>query len=212
LRHDVPFLPELPTRGDAMLDYIKEPGRLSCLREFQAATAGREIVKVQCVGPATLAMGGYAVEEAELRVYLHLLAILEGLQVGRVLVFLDEPALGHVGFRFEDSWREVLSHLSEFPIVPAVHTCGPMDWDRLFASDMELISHDAARYDVTRYRRYRMGKRIAWGITSAGDVRDCQPGDLVTPPCGMHPRSFTVDDAERQLAVLNECARTLRAP
>ena len=35
LRHDIPFLPELPKLGDAMLEYAKEPGKLSCLRRFQ---------------------------------------------------------------------------------------------------------------------------------------------------------------------------------
>ena len=35
LQHDIPFLPELPKRGDAMLNYAKNPGHLSCLEEFK---------------------------------------------------------------------------------------------------------------------------------------------------------------------------------
>ncbi|MCQ9207635.1 MAG: hypothetical protein NG740_07135, partial [Omnitrophica bacterium] len=57
LKHDIPFLPELPRRGDAMMEYIKSPGKLSCLAEFKKHTF--EAVKVQCVGPTTLILGGY---------------------------------------------------------------------------------------------------------------------------------------------------------
>ncbi len=35
LKHDIPFLPELPKLGDGVLDYIKNPGKLSCLEEFK---------------------------------------------------------------------------------------------------------------------------------------------------------------------------------
>jgi hypothetical protein len=64
LRHDIPFLPELPKRGDAMMDYIKNPGKLSCLDTFKKRTEGRPAVKVQCIGPATLILAGYSEDEA----------------------------------------------------------------------------------------------------------------------------------------------------
>ena len=35
LRHDIPFLPELPLLGDSMIKYINTPGKLSCLSEFK---------------------------------------------------------------------------------------------------------------------------------------------------------------------------------
>ena len=64
LRHDIPFLPELPKLGDAMMDYIKQPGSISCLETFKRKVAGFETVKIQCVGPATLILGGYDQDEA----------------------------------------------------------------------------------------------------------------------------------------------------
>ena len=57
LEHDIPFLPELPALGDAMLDYVKHPGDLSCLAAFKRNRF--ETVKVQCIGPATLRCCGY---------------------------------------------------------------------------------------------------------------------------------------------------------
>ena len=59
LRHDIPFLPELPKLGDAMMDYIKQPGSMSCLETFKRKAAGFDVVKIQCLGPATLILGGY---------------------------------------------------------------------------------------------------------------------------------------------------------
>ncbi|MFC2106560.1 hypothetical protein ACFLS0_07420, partial [Candidatus Bipolaricaulota bacterium] len=35
LEHEIPFLPELTQRGDAMMKYVKDPGHLSCLDAFK---------------------------------------------------------------------------------------------------------------------------------------------------------------------------------
>lgn len=35
LQHDIPFLPELTALGDGMTEYIKNPGKLSCLEAFK---------------------------------------------------------------------------------------------------------------------------------------------------------------------------------
>jgi len=67
LRHHIPFLPELPKLGDSMLDYIKNPGKLSCLNEFKKHSY--ETVKIQSVGPAMLVLSGYSKDEAVRRVY-----------------------------------------------------------------------------------------------------------------------------------------------
>ena len=107
LRHDIPFLPELPALGDAMLSYIKHPGKLSCLSEFKKHAF--EVVKIQAIGPATLILSGYDPDEALLRIYHHVEAILEGLRAEEVILFLDEPALGQAGFEFEELWRAIFS-------------------------------------------------------------------------------------------------------
>ncbi|MHC4680604.1 MAG: hypothetical protein ACYTEK_18110, partial [Planctomycetota bacterium] len=79
LRHDIPFLPELPRLGDAMMDYIKNPGKLSCLETFKRRIEGRHVVKVQCIGPATLILAGYSEDEAIGRTCQHIEALLDGL-------------------------------------------------------------------------------------------------------------------------------------
>ena len=207
LRYDVPFLPELPKLGDAMMEYIKNPGRLSCLETFKKKTEGRDTVKVQCVGPATLILAGYSEDEAISRTCQHIEAVLDGLNAGNVILFLDEPALGQAGFDFHRLWAPLFE---SFNVTPGVHVCGNMNWDELFNSRVEIISFDASQYDITQYPAYRNGKRIAWGIKARENVRDFQEGDLLTLPCGMGPKFYSTDDCEVWLGNLLAIANGLR--
>jgi len=206
LRHDIPFLPELPKRGDAMMDYIKNPGSMSCLETFKRKVEGRETVKVQCVGPATVILGGYDQDEAFSRVYEHIDAVMNGLDARNVILFLDEPALGQVGFDYQQLWAPLFQ---SFDVTPGVHVCGNMNWDDLFSSEVEIISFDASKYDITRYPGYRNGKRIAWGAETREDVKDFQEGDLLTLPCGMGPKFYSTDDCEKNLNNLLEISNNL---
>lgn len=202
LKHDIPFLPELPRLGDSMLQYIKTPGKLSCLPEFKKHKF--ETVKVQSVGPATLIMSGYGEDDAVARVYEHVSAVLEGLQAEETILFLDEPALGHCGFDFKSFWEAVFS---SFDVTSGVHTCGNMDWDELFKSGVQIMSFNAAEYDVTGYPGYRSGKRIAWGVEKPGDVKDFREGDLITLPCGMGTKLYGPEDCGPCLDKLVEISR-----
>lgn len=206
LRHDIPFLPELPKLGDAMLDYIENPGSLSCLDKFKERTAGCRIVKIQCVGPSTLILSGYSQDEAVARAYQHIETIMDGLDVGNVILFFDEPALGQAGFDFQQLWAPIFE---SFDVISGVHVCGNMNWDELFCSDVKIISFDASQYDITKYPRYRNGKRIAWGIKNKDDVRDFQKGDLLTLPCGMGPKFYNADDCESHLNNLLDISKEL---
>jgi hypothetical protein len=206
LRHDIPFLPELPLLGDAMMDYIKRPGNMSCLETFKRKVAGFETVKIQCVGPATLILGGYDQDEAFSRVYEHINALIDGLDAGNIILFLDEPALGHAGFDYRQLWSPLFE---SFDVTSGVHTCGNMNWDEMFASGIDIISFDASKYDITRYPGYRNGKRIAWGVETKEDVKDFQKGDLLTLPCGMGPKFYSTQDCEVSLSNLLEISNDL---
>ena len=206
LRHDIPFLPELPKLGDAMLEYIKRPGNLSCLDIFKKRVKGYKIVKIQCVGPATLITSGYNQDEAVTRVYQHIDAIINGLSVGKIILFLDEPALGQAGF---DYWQLWLPIFESFDVMWGVHVCGNMNWDELFHSKIDIISFDASKYDITKYPGYRNGKRIAWGIKIKEDVKDFQKDDLLTLPCGMGPKFYNTDDCEVNLNNLFEISNNV---
>ncbi|UCG56166.1 MAG: hypothetical protein JSU70_14995 [Phycisphaerales bacterium] len=199
LRHHIPFLPELPKLGDAMLEYIKTPGRLSCLSGFKQKVSSREAVKIQCVGPATLILSGYTEDEAISRIYQHIAAVIDGLHVSNIILFLDEPALGQVGFDYKGLWAPLFD---SFNVTSGVHVCGNMNWDELFCSDIDIISFDASRYDVTKYPAYRNDKRIAWGIEDPDDVKDFRAGDFLTLPCGMGPKLYSPDDCEPSLKKL----------
>lgn len=207
LRHDIPFLPELPKLGDAMMDYIKNPGNMSCLETFKRKVDGLDTVKVQCIGPATLILAGYSEDEAISRTYQHIESMLDGLSAGEVILFLDEPALGQAGFDYHRLWAPLFE---SFSVTPGVHVCGNMNWDELFNSQLEIISFDASQYDLTRYPAYRNGKRIAWGIQTHQNIRDFQDGDLITLPCGMGPKFYSTEDCEAWLGNLQEIADDLR--
>jgi len=201
LKHDIPFLPELPKKGDAMLEYVKNPGRLSCLAEFKKHKF--ETVKIQCVGPATLVLSGYKGDEAVQRAYEHITAIIDGLRAEEIILYLDEPALGQSGVNFNELWEALFS---SFNVVRGVHVCGNMDWDLLFASGIDIISFDASQFDITKYSKYRSGKRISWGAQKKEDVRDFKEGDLITLPCGMGTKLYRPEDCEKSLEKLNRIA------
>lgn len=208
LKHDIPFLPELPKRGDAMLEYIKHPGKLSCLGEFKKRISADKVdtVKVQCVGPATLALSGYKEDEIISRIVDHITAITDGLKAKEVILFLDEPALGHSGIDYREIWQAIFS---SFQVTPGVHTCGNMDWDILFDSCLEIISFDASKYDLTKYSKYRNGKKIAWGVEERAHVRDFQDGDLITLPCGMGTPLYAPADCEKYLQRLQDITQEI---
>ena len=200
LKHDIPFLPELPKLGDGMLDYIKSPGRLSCLAEFKKHKFST--VKIQSVGPATLIMAGYGEEEALQKIYEHIFAIINGLSAEEIILFLDEPGLGQAGFDFQNLWAAIFQ---SFKVVAGIHCCGNMDWDVLFKSPLiDIISFDAANYDVTIYPCYRNHKRIAWGVEKESDIKDFRKGDLLTLPCGMSPLKYTARDCGPELRKLEK--------
>lgn len=210
LKHDIPFLPELPKRGDAMFEYIKNPGKLSCLESFKKHKY--DTVKVQCIGPATLLLFGYYDEnDALLRVYEHVQGIMDGLKAKEVILFLDEPALGNAGFEYKPLWDPIFK---AFDVTSGIHVCGGMDWDRLLDSDIEIISFDASRTDITIYPKYaeqRDKKRIAWGIEKKEDIKDFKKGDLITLPCGIGSPIYKVEDCDKKLETLLRIAEEIKA-
>ncbi len=216
LKHDIPFLPELPKLGDGVLDYIKNPGKLSCLEEFKKHSF--TTVKIQCIGPATLILSGhyendakekvyYDENEALKRVYEHISAILDNLKAKEVILFLDEPALGQAGFNFEELWIPIFEN---FKVVPGVHVCGDMDWDKLLSSQIiKIISFDASKFDIAQYPNYRGDKRIAWGIEKKEDIKDFREGDLLTLPCGMGSGIYNIGDCKTRLKELKKISKKL---
>jgi len=206
LRHEIPFLPELTALGDGMTEYIKTPGKLSCLEVFKKHEFST--VKVQCIGPATLLQSQYEEDDAVMRVYRHVEALLDGLHAEEVVLFLDEPALGYVGFNFIRLWEPIFE---SFPVTRGVHTCGNMQWDQLFDAPIDIISFDASLFDISKYYGDRNGKRIAWGITAVEQVTDFRPADLITGPCGLPHLTHDEAAAHERLALLNAAAASLRS-
>jgi len=206
LEHEIPFLPELTQRGDAMMNYVKDPGHLSCLDAFKRHHF--DVVKVQCIGPATLVQSGYEEDDAVSRIYLHIEAILDGLEAEETILFLDEPALGYVGFDYQRLWGPLFE---SFAVVRGVHVCGNMQWDQLLDAEIDIVSFDASQYDITKYYASRGKTRIAWGIESVEHARDVVSGDLITLPCGMPHVAYNEDQARQRLELLREAADAVRS-
>jgi len=209
LKHDIPFLPELPKAGDSMLDYIKNPGKLSCLEEFKKHEFGT--VKIQCVGPATLLLSGYRYAEAIERIYNHISAVMKELKAEKIILFLDEPALGQAGFNYKRMWNDLFSSINtdNVRVISGIHICGNMDWDLMFDSEIKIISFDASQFDLTKYSKYRSEKIISWGVKKAEDVRDFKEGDLLTLPCGMGSPLYKPEDCAKYLKNLENIAEEI---
>lgn len=198
LDHDIPFLPELISLGDGMFEYIKNPGKLSCLKEFQKQKY--DLVKIQCTGPVSLMgpPGYYSKDEAVERAYQHIDSIVQVLDAKEIILFLDEPSLPSSGVNFEDLWGPIFDC---FDVVKGVHCCQLMQWDLLFKAGLDLISFDASQYDITKFYKKR-DKRIAWGIQNKDNIKDFKPGDLITPPCGLGYK--TEDECYQTLDLLKK--------
>ncbi len=90
MRHDIPFLPELPKiKGDSMTEYIHNPGNLACSELFKRNHY--DIAKIQAVGPITLMQQGYNDDEAMSIPYNHIEGMLNGLNAREIYFFLTSP-------------------------------------------------------------------------------------------------------------------------
>ncbi len=195
LMHDIPFLPELILKGDGMFDYIKDPGKLSCLLDFQKQKF--DVVKIQCIGPVTLMQHpshNYSVDEAVDRIYRHIDTIIQGLDAKKIILFLDEPGLGYSGMDFNALHEPIFASFSN--TIKGVHVCGNMQWDLLLKSNIDIISFDASKYDITPFYNERT-KQLAWGINNETSIRGFKDGDLITPPCGLSPKYYSEEGCMR---------------
>jgi len=213
LKHDIPFLPELSLiKGDSMSEYIHNPGNLACLERFKQETY--DIVKIQCIGPITLlsdpSLNINSEKEAEDITSRHIYGIINNLKAKEIILFLDEPSLGHSGMNFQKEWDK-LFYMHNF--TTGVHICSLMDWDRLFSSSIDIISFDASMYDLTIYPLYKKfrerGGRIAWGIRNLEDIKDFIEGDLITLPCGMSHIEYKPKDCYPTLKKLQDISYKL---
>lgn len=210
----IPCLPELPRLGEEMLDYIKNPGNLTCAPAFKKRYA--PIKKIQCVGTCTLVHAAkMPVQEANRKIYTHITGLLDGLRADKVILFLDEPI---ISLDCQKLWAGLFEMFDKDPglnnIILGVHTCNNMNWDQLFSVErLKIVSFDASSYgdSFIRSRKYRNGKAIAWGVQKPEDVKDFQEGDLITPPCGLSPLNYQINDCLPVLRNLQKIASDILA-
>jgi hypothetical protein len=223
LRHDIPFLPELPKRGDDIFDYVGNPVKLSCLEEFKKNKF--ETVKFQIVCPITLTrMHDYSDNVALEGVYEHAGRLLDGLDAKEIILFLDEPyaaqATGREGLlrATVDVLEGVREELKIPKIVYGIHCCdfAPMLWTYLFNNEtgVNIINFNASQFNIRPYYTSRE-RKIAWGIERKENIKDWQDGDLLTLPCGMGGRDietgrpYKEEDCDKKLEMLLKVSESL---
>lgn len=191
MKYDIPFLPELTGVGESMENYLNSSEPLSSARYFGEYSF--DLAKFQSVGVVTAMNFKLSEDEATLKIIDHISRNIKYINAKKIILFLDEPVLGHSGLPFERMWENVFE---EFDVIRGIHTCGNMLWDKLLAAPIEILNFDASRYDVTKYYTNR-SKRIAWGVEKLEDIRDWQKDDLITTPCGLS--QYSTEDAENIL-------------
>lgn len=213
-RHDIPFLPELPSRGDDMIKSVADGLEPICTEEFKKMVRKErpDTVKIQAAGPATMIKSGYEDAIVTALVYAQFRRMLDCLDAQNVIIFLDEPALGVYEGNYKAKWHELFSMLRADYInknlVFGVHTCGNFQWDQLFAKDsgIDIVSFDASQFNPTAYANYAefrsRGGRLSWGVKKAEDITDYREGDLITLTCGMHPKFYTAGECEHRYQLL----------
>jgi hypothetical protein len=162
----------------------------------QASGRTWPIVKGHAVGPITLAVGIANAEKQPLYsdVELRDAAVkmltrnaqwqIEKLKplttTGRVLMFMDEPALAAYGsstylFISEQDVREMLGEIFDAIRaaggISAVHVCGNSDWGVVIRSGVDVVNFDAHQFGTTValyaddvHALFDRGGSIAWGI------------------------------------------------
>jgi hypothetical protein len=114
-----------------------------------------------------------------------------------VMVFVDEPALGHLGssayigispLDAQSHLREVVQAIDAAGAWPGLHVCANADWGTLLVDGLRVLSFDAFSYfdRVVLFRQEILrfldrGGMLAWGIvpTSPEALRDAQARAIV---------------------------------
>lgn len=200
MKYDIPYLPELLACGESMQEYLNRTEPLSSAEHL--AEHSFEIIKMQCVGVVTAMNMGISEDIATLKIIDHISKHMKYLNAKKIILFLDEPVLGHSGLPFARMWENVFE---EFDVIRGIHTCGNMLWDQLFEAQIDIINFDASLYDITKYYETRT-KKIAWGVQKADDIKDWKEDDLISPPCGL--AQYSTDECEKILENLKEIKLT----
>ncbi|MDA8162375.1 MAG: hypothetical protein M0022_05650 [Desulfobacteraceae bacterium] len=113
---------------------------------------------------------------------------------GRVIIFLDEPALsgfgssGMIGIPKEDvisDITEIISSIHQAGGMSGIHVCANTDWPLVFSTPLDILSFDAYgffdRIILFRERLVKFiesSKIIAWGIVPTLNEEDLKREDI----------------------------------
>ncbi|MFH0890258.1 MAG: hypothetical protein V1836_03930 [Candidatus Aenigmatarchaeota archaeon] len=235
-KHGKPFLPELTAKGETMAnDYIKFPGAMLCLYEFvsEIKKQGCKTVKLQTPGVVLLMQNGYSADNAVTAVNNHVSVLLHPfreLGLNQIDLFIDEPGVGtYPNYdALPDLWSPVINNpdVKELGVKLGLHTCGNMEWDRLYGIGIKTISFDASLYDImlsSKYNEFReSGGRVGWGVDfgkgkrfrTVADIiehlkKHAKDGDYLTLACGASHFRYTPAKANAKLRMLQSIERSL---
>jgi methionine synthase II (cobalamin-independent) len=173
---------------------IVAAGYHAFLKRLETEGKRREILKGHITGPITFTLGISSLEPRPIfylddlrEAAIHLLTAKAVTQVkslgkhcGRVLIFLDEPALegygkaGYEGLSREaviNALSSVIKPIKEAGAIVGIHVCGNTDWGMVAESGPDIINFDAYGYGdkISLYpaeidKFLADGGLLAWGI------------------------------------------------
>jgi hypothetical protein len=126
LKHDIPFIPQLPNLEGSMIDQIKNKKYIA----LESWGRDHQVYKIQLVGPQSSGIGPNKIIDfaKKLKIKLHQTPIL----------FIDEPIFESIDMDFYDKLSK------EFKI--GIHCCGNTNWDELLKLPISYISFDTSKY------------------------------------------------------------------
>ncbi len=129
LKHDIPFIPQLPLLEGNMIDQIKKSHYLS-IKEWDREN---ECYKIQLVGPHSSKVPPQEIID-------YSLMLKEKLHQSPIL-FIDEPFLPNLDATDLDFYNELAK---EFKL--GIHCCGDTNWNELLKLPISYISFDSNRH------------------------------------------------------------------
>jgi len=221
---DIPYLPELPARGERMLDQvlIEDPEDSHAAFEGfvrRLAIEGRAWGKVQIAGPILVRQVHPRSGATDLlaRKTERMIAAVQRTGAS-ALIFFDEPTLGAA--RDLDPLRDLLLHARSLGAKTGIHCCGPMPWTSALALPADFIGFDLTLGlpPLDAAQAYvEQGGALALGLVPTDGsepllarlkaLEGLLEGCLCTPACGLGLRTVEVSEAVfRTLATVQASA------
>ncbi len=143
-------------------------------------------------------------------------------QFGRVIIFIDEPAMESLGSAFSavspetvsEKLNEIIDVIHEAEGIAGIHCCGNADWPMIFNTKADIVNFDAFGYleKVLLYpaeikKFYERGGALAWGIVPTGAFTGKETAELLANRLNDGMKRLERQEVSRE-TILRQCLIT----